>query len=161
MKKRPQLAQAIHAFSNVNKSVLEVGTFIGGKIDYNINTLTKAEGKFENACAIRISYVLNNTGNKIPPIAGQTVSGKNGNWYIFRVKTLIQYLKKTFGEPDHIINNPTASKIAKYKGIVVFEVNQWIDASGHATVWNGANCSDRCYFTEAKKVYIWILKNYQ
>ncbi len=37
---------------------------------------------------------------------------------------LFQYLKKIFGEPDHIINNPTASKIAKYKGIVVFEVNQ-------------------------------------
>lgn len=159
MAKRPKLSQAIHAFVNVNKSVSEVGTFIGGKVDYNINTLTKAEGRFENACAIRMSYVLNNTGHKIPMIAGQTVSGKSGNWYIFRVKTLIQYLKKIFGDPDYIIENPTASKLAKYKGIVIFEVDQWIDASGHATVWNGVNCSDRCYFTQAKRVYIWILKD--
>jgi hypothetical protein len=159
MGKRPKLSQAIHSFTNVNKSVSEVGTFIGGKVDYNINTLTKAEGRFENACAIRISYVLNNTGNKIPFISGQTVSGKDGNWYIFRVKTLLQYLKTIYDEPDHIIESPTASKLSKHKGLVVFEVNQWIDASGHATVWDGVNCSDRCYFTEAKRVYIWILKN--
>jgi hypothetical protein len=159
MRKRPTLSQAVRAFAVVNKSVSEVGTFIGGKVDYNINTITKAEGRFENACAIRISYILNSTGNKIPLIAGQTISGKDGNWYIFRVKTLIQYLNKTFGAPDHIIENPTAAKLAKNKGIVVFEVNQWIDASGHATVWDGKNCSDKCYFLEAKRVHIWTLKD--
>ena len=105
MEKRPKLFQAIHAFNDVNKSVSEVGSFIGGKVDYNINTLTKAEGRFENACAIRISYVLNKNGIKIPSISGQTVSGKNGNWYIYRVKTLIQYLKKIFGEPDYFTEN--------------------------------------------------------
>ncbi|WP_418647847.1 type VI secretion system amidase effector protein Tae4 [Thauera butanivorans] len=159
MGNRPTLSQAFYAFSDVNKSVSEVGSFIGGKFDYNINKLTKEEGRFENACAIRLSYVLNKTGYRIPSIAGQTVSGENGNWYIFRVSTLIQYLKRKFGEPDYVIDDPTASKLAKHKGIVVFEVSQWVDSSGHATIWNGVNCSDQCYFSEAKRVHVWILEN--
>jgi hypothetical protein len=57
MGNRPTLSQAFYAFSDVNKSVSEVGSFIGGKVDYNINKLTKEEGRFENACAIRLSYV--------------------------------------------------------------------------------------------------------
>lgn len=156
---RPKLRDAIREFKKINVGVSEVGTLIGGKVDYNINTLTKIQGRFENACAIRMSYVLNNTGVKLPYISGQTVSGKNGSWYIYKVKTLIGYLTKTFGEPDHTISMPTAAKVSTYKGIIVFEVDGWVDASGHATIWDGANCSDRCYFTKSKKAHIWVLKN--
>lgn len=156
---RPNLTKAVTKFKNVNITAPQVGKFLGGKVNYNINTLTKAQGRFENACAIRMSYVLNNTGVKIPYISGQTVSGKNGNWYIYKVRTLIQFLKKKFGAPDHIITNPTLLKIDKLKGIIVFEVDQWVDASGHATIWDGTKCSDKCYFKESKKAYIWELKN--
>ncbi|WP_226702028.1 T6SS effector amidase Tae4 family protein [Microbulbifer elongatus] len=45
------------------------------------------------------------------------------------------------------------------KGILVFEVDQWSDASGHATVWNGNACSDKCYFPISKKAYLWELKS--
>ena len=159
MSERPKLFQAVNVFKEINKSVSEVGKLIGGKVDHNINTLTPAQGRFENACAIRMSYVLNKTGNKIPYISGQTVSGKNGNWYIYKVKTLIQYINKIYGKPDQIINNPTSDKIAKFKGIIVFEVDQWVDASGHATIWDGINCSDKCYFTQSKRAYLWTLAN--
>lgn len=159
MAERPKLFQALNSFKEVNKTTAEVGTLIGGKVDYNINTLTPVQGRFENACAIRMSYVINKTGTKIPHISGQTVSGKNGNWYIFKVKTLIQYLNKIYGKPDHVIENPTTSKITKFKGILVFEVDQWSDASGHATIWDGTNCSDKCYFTQSKRAYLWTLKN--
>jgi len=86
---RPKLYDAIREFKKVNIGESDVGKLIGGKVDYNINTLTKVQGRFENACAIRMSYVLNNSGVKIPFINGQTVSGKKGNWYIYKVKTLI------------------------------------------------------------------------
>jgi hypothetical protein len=104
-----------------------------------------------------MSYVLNNTGYKIPYIPNQTVSGKNGSWYIYKVKTIIQYLEKIFGEPDHTIENPTAAKISSYKGIIVFEVDEWSNASGHVTIWDGVDCSDACYFTQSKKAHIWEL----
>jgi len=68
-------------------------------------------------------------------------------------------LTKKFGNPDYTISNPTSLKVSKYKGLIVFEVDEWVDASGHATIWDGVNCSDKCYFTKSKKAYIWELKN--
>lgn len=160
---RPKLDLAKKAFKevyeDVGKTVSGVGSKIGGKVDYNINVVPQGQGRFENACAIRMSYVLNKTGFKIPYISGQTVSGQQGDWYIFKVKTLISYLSTTFGKPDHTFVDPTAAKLAKHKGILVFEVDQWTDATGHATIWDGAYCSDKCYFPQSKKAYIWILKN--
>ena len=146
-------------YEDVGKTVSGVGTKIGGKVDYNINKVPKGKGRFENACAIRLSYVLNKTGTKIPYISGQTVSGKNGNWYIYKVKTIIAYLRKVFGEPDHTFKNPTAIQLSKHKGILVFEVDAWSDATGHATIWDGVNCSDKCYFPLSKKAYLWTLKD--
>jgi len=67
----PNLNKATNKFKHVDICAEEVGKFIGGKVYYNIHTLTKAEGRFENACAIRLSYVLNNTELK---------------FHIFRVK---------------------------------------------------------------------------
>lgn len=160
MRKRPKLKQAIMAFKEVNKSVPEVGKFIGGKVDYNVNVVPEGKGRFENVCAIRMSYVLNKTGIKVPFIPpNDTISGKNGNWYIFKVKTLIKFLRRELGEPDHTFIIPTASKLSKHKGILVFEVDQWNDATGHATIWDGTNCSDKCYFTLSKKAFLWELKN--
>jgi hypothetical protein len=160
---RPKLQAAKMAFKevyeDVEKTVSGVGTKIGGKVDYNINVVPEGKGRFENACAIRLSYVLNKTGNKIPYIAGQTVSGQDGDWYIYKVKTMIDYLKKIFGDPDHKFDKPTAFALAKHKGILVFEVEAWSDATGHATIWNGINCSDTCYFDLSKKAYLWTLKD--
>ena len=63
--KRPSLLQAQLAFKDVyeksGKTVSGVGKTIGGKVDYNINSLTPEQGAFQNACAIRMSYVLNKT----------------------------------------------------------------------------------------------------
>lgn len=160
--KRPTLHKAKLAFKevyeDVGKTVSGVGTKIGGKVDYNINVVPVGQGRFENACAIRLSYVLNKTGHKIPYISGQTVSGKYGDWYIFKVTTMIAYLKKTFGKPDYDFTEPDPSQLVKYKGILVFEVDAWSDATGHATIWDGAHCSNKCYFPIAKRAYLWELK---
>ncbi len=161
--KRPKLRAAKTAFKevydDVGKTVSGVGAKVGGKVDYNINVVPVGQGRFENACAIRLSYVLNKTGHKIPHIAGQTVSGGQGAWYIYKVKTMIMYLHKVFGNPDHTFVNPTANALAKHKGILVFEVDGWSDATGHATIWDGTNCSDACYFAKSKKAYLWTLND--
>lgn len=163
MAKRPNLSAAKRAFKEVyedaGRSVPGVGKKIGGKVDYNINVVPEGQGRFENACAIRMSYVLNKTGTKVPYMSGQTVSGGNGDWYIYKVATMIKFLRKTFGEPDYTISDPTAAKLAKHKGILVVEVDQWQDATGHATIWDGAYCSDKCYFPQSKKGHVWILKD--
>lgn len=162
MSGRPKLSIATQAFKRVyddiGKDVPSVGTLIGGKVDYNINTLTPAQGRFENACAIRMSYVLNESGFKISYQRGKTVSGKNGNWYLYKVEDMKKHLRDTLGKPDMDISNPKETDFNKKKGILVFDVS-WSDATGHATIWNGTSCSDKCYFPKASRAYLWVLKN--
>lgn len=31
---------------------------------------------------------------------------------------------------------PSPGKLAKHEGIIIFEVDQWDDATGHTTVWD-------------------------
>lgn len=161
--KRPDLYLAQLAFKEVydhaSKTVAGVGKVIGGKVDYNINVLLPHQGAFQNACAIRMSYVLNKIGIKIPYMEGKTVSGGKGSWYLYKVRDLIDFLYETFGEPDVIIEKPSPSKFENYAGILVVNVEQWTDATGHATIWTGVHCADQCYFPFADKAYLWSLTN--
>lgn len=162
MTNRPKLSLISRAFKDVYNDeindVSSVGTFIGGKVNHNINNLTPEQGRFENACAIRMSYALNKAGSKIPYMRGKTVSGKNGNWHFYTVENLKQHLINTFGKPDLEVKNPQPIDFKTKKGILVFDVN-WLDATGHATLWDGVNCSDKCYFPKASKAYLWELKD--
>ena len=55
---RPSFNNAWAAFMAVKIPVAEVGKKIGGNVQRNIEMPV---GGFENACPIRMSYVLNNT----------------------------------------------------------------------------------------------------
>ena len=135
-----------------------VGNKIGGKVKENIDLGVKEPTLgFTNACALRMSYSLNYSG--IPIVRGiwQTVSGGDKKWYIYRVRDLLKFLTHTFGKPDKTVKNPRPSDFKGEQGILVFNVN-WNDASGHATLWNGATCSDHCYFPVAMEASIWHLK---
>lgn len=139
-------------------SVVGVGKKIGGKVQENIELGVKdPKAGFTNACAIRMSYSLNNSGSFIPKGPWQTVSGGDKNQYIYRVSDLLKYLNHTFGNPDKTVKNPMPSDFINQKGILVFGV-QWSDATGHATLWNGSYCSDHCYFPIAAEASLWILK---
>src|SRR5690554_5612260 len=163
MSERPSLLRARLAFrevyDDIGKTVSAVGSKIGGRVNHNINVLTPEQGQFRNACAIRMSYVLNRVGPKVPFINGKTVSGGQGNWYLFRVRDLINFLHNQLGEPDVMIEDPSASKFANHKGILVMEVRGWSDASGHATIWTGLECAGQCYFPQSHKAYLWTLKD--
>ena len=153
MAQRPLFNLAWAAFSRVNVSVPQVGRIIGGKVQTNIDS-----GIFTNACAIRMSYVLNQTGFPVSSRDGAVSSGAGGEKYLYRVRDLLPHLQKQFGKPDQVVQNPTLTSFTGKQGILVFDVDIWSDASGHATLWNGSTCSDHCYFPQSTRASFWELK---
>lgn len=157
---RPSFQTMWHHFVAIygDGSVPSVGKKIGGKVQENIELGVKdPKAGFTNACAIRMSYSLNNAGIHIPQGAWKTVSGGDKKQYIYRVADLIKFLNQTFGKPDRTDRNPKPTDFSGMKGILLFGV-QWSDATGHATLWNGSTCSDQCHFPVAAEASIWLLK---
>ncbi|WP_198431316.1 type VI secretion system amidase effector protein Tae4 [Snodgrassella alvi] len=137
-------SQIIYNKNDTDKERLNrVANIIGGKVASNINNPDPKQ-QWTNTCAVRMSYILNYSGLKISPSGKKTVSGKDKNWYYYRVNYLIDFLKTQWGEPK-IIKYPTV--IGK-KGIILFQISGWSDATGHATLFDGSKCYDHCYFSE-------------
>jgi hypothetical protein len=132
--------QAWTRFFEVNLPVGAVGRKIGGKVEQNIKA-----GIFQNACPIRMSYVLNHSGVLIPAAGYSVVSGADGKWYMYRVHEMMAYLERTFGVADQIAKAPTVADFTGLKGIIVVKGHGWSDARGHITLWNGVTCSDTCH----------------
>jgi hypothetical protein len=136
-----------------------VGKKIGGKVQQNIETgLSHTDAGFKNACAIRMSYSLNYSGVQVGTGEWATVSGADKKLYIYRVKDLLKYLQTNFGEADKTVNSPKPIDFEGMKGILVFNVSGWSNASGHATLWDGRTCSDHCHFPISREASIWLLK---
>jgi hypothetical protein len=155
---RPKFNSMWKHFSTVHVSVPAVGKIIGGKVEKNIEIeFTKPGAGFANACAIRMSYCLQKSGIIISKGHWDTVSGGDKKLYIFRVADMKTFLGETFGKPDKTVFNPRESDFVGVKGILVF-TQQFIGASGHATLWDGRLCSDHCYFPRSTKVELWQLK---
>lgn len=126
---------------------------IGGRVD--------AEW-IANTCAIRMSSAFNKSGIKIQKSAIlHTISGGDGMQYAFRVKEFRQYLKSKFGNPTFIFERTGKNKLSKRlikgkKGILVHDVREWSDASGHVTLWNGSRCIRKeNYFGLSTKIELW------
>lgn len=146
---RPKFSEAWAASKRIYDPVdpaAKVAQVIGGHVALNI----APKGTWVNTCAVRMSYILNESGVKIPFTAHKTVSGAKHHWYYHYVRDVIAFLKKEWGKPDIISKYPPAGggKLARKKGIILFEVSGWGDAAGHATLWNGTMCYDHCYFNE-------------
>lgn len=110
---------------------------------------------WENTCAVRMSYILNESGLLIPHIAKQTSSGADKRWYFRAVNDLIDFLSEEWGKPDLVVSfpQPNGGNLTGRKGIILFEVTGWRDARGHATLWDGTICYDHCYFNEPGRNY--------
>ncbi len=154
--RRPQFTQTWALFQTIHGdgTLATVGNQIGGKVKANIDAHI-----FTNACALRMSYVLNRAGLPIPRLEGETVSGGDHYQYFFRLMDLAAFLRHSLGKPDGILMGPSAGGLGlmEKRGILLFEVAIWGDASGHATLWDGVTCSDHCYFLEAKRLLFWAL----
>ncbi len=159
-KSRPIFSKMLDNFKKVygDGSLKHVADVIGGKVAVNIEMGIKDPNTgFTNGCAIRMSYALNYSENNITRGIWNTVSGADKKWYIYRVQDLINYLTQNFGSADKVIKHPKSENFSNMQGIIVFQVD-WKDATGHASLWNGENCSDHCYFDKASEASIWFLK---
>ena len=134
---------------------------IGGKVEFNFDIRV-----FNNACAIRVSRALNKSdGPHVVPyikdispngkLEPQVSSGENKKWYIFRVKMLSKYLSKKYGEPEKLKPTKYKNKLKGRKGIIIFEVPGWGDATGHADLWNGSRCLWQGYGGQSTSVLFW------
>lgn len=141
---RPPFSAAWARFMDVRVPVAEVGKKIGGKVQVNVES-----GIFQNACPIRMSYVLNRVGIAVPGGgAYASVSGADGRFYIYRVNDMIRFLENTFGKPDKTVKAPKPPDFAGLKGLLVIKGHGWANAQGHVTLWNGTVCADVCHMLE-------------
>jgi hypothetical protein len=161
---RPSFNSAWSAFMAVSLPVAAVGKKIGGNVEKNT---ALSIGGFENACPIRMSYVLNMTGFPIhKSFQYAMVSGADHRQYIYRVGDIMSYLERTFGKPDKTVKSPKPSDFTNMKGIIVVKGHGWGNAKGHVTLWNGTKCSDNCHLMHdpdngpfvPETASIWILR---
>jgi hypothetical protein len=152
-------SQKIYDPANPGERVAQV---VGGDVAANIRDKTNP---WKNTCAVRISFILNQSGLHIPAIPGKTKKGADHRNYFYRVKDVIAFLKTHWGQPESVAWPLAGSNaLAGRKGIILFEVHGWLDASGHATLFNGVSCYDHCYFNEPGAKYrtsranFWVLK---
>ncbi len=143
-------SRRIYDPANPGTKVAEV---IGGNVAINIVSSKKP---WKNTCAVRMSYILNQSSVLVPDIPGQTVSGADKRWYFHRIDDVIGFLTQRWGKPDLIVPYPPhggGDQLVGKKGVVLFEVSGWVDARGHATLWNGTTCYDHCFFNESGAAY--------
>lgn len=149
--KRPSFAAAWAAslrIYDVADSGGKVASVIGGNVEKNVRN-PDVQQRWTNTCAVRMSYILNESGLLIPRIPGQTVSGGDKRQYFFRVRNLIGFLQQQWGKPEIVKYPPSGGgSLAGKQGVILFEVSGWADAAGHATLFNGRQCYDHCYFNE-------------
>lgn len=116
------------------------------KIGGNVNL-----GWVTNTCVIRVSRALNYAGSPVPRnLPGlNTIRGGDGKRYAYRVREFHRFLNAHVRPPDAV------GDVKGRRGIIMFKVDIWADATGHFDLWNGSECAHHCYFDEASAVYLW------
>ena len=132
----------------------------------------KDVGWITNTCTIRMSYSLNNSGAKLDPaivggldrtkiIRDASSPSKKNDLYIITVEEFTKYMLRKYGKPQIVHstskgeNLQQATLADKQRGIILFAVTGWSDATGHFDLWDGANAAHGAYFDKATEVYIW------
>lgn len=163
---RPTFSAAWAASQRIydaNNPAAKVAKVVGGNVEKNINNADPQQ-RWSNTCAVRMSYILSQSGLFIPKIKGRTVSGTDKRQYFYRVRDLISYLKQRWGQAEVMEYPPSGGgALGGRKGVILFEVSGWSDAQGHATLFDGSMCYDHCYFNEPEakyrttRAYFWSL----
>ena len=115
---------------------------IGGMVEVNGN-LPLDQGRWTNACTVRVSHMLNQAGHKIPRDGNKTVSGGNKDQYYYRIRDFEAYMTEVFGEPDLAITDGSADSfdLPPRPGLLVMDF-PGSTFNGHTTIWNGAGSVD-------------------
>jgi hypothetical protein len=122
---------------------------VKAKVGGNVNM-----GWITNTCVIRISYAFNKSGEPIPNgwPGLATARGGDGGRYAYRVSEFKPFLEKKYKAADL---SGGRSEVAGAKGIIMFDVDGWSDATGHFDLWDGSSCAGSEYFDKASRVYLW------
>lgn len=118
---------------------------------------------YANTCALRMSVALNKSGNdldtKVKNSKGQTMytlEGSDNKDYALRKNDVKDYMKGKYGGADISTKSTDKdfdaqiAKIQGQKGVIVFDVTGWGNATGHVTIYDGSgNCGHDCYFKDA------------
>jgi hypothetical protein len=130
----------------------ELGDKIGGKVKFNID-----QGIFNNFCAIRMSYAFNYAGYSFKfNEYGETSSGGDGKYYIFRVKNFKSFLDDKYKNKKEIYSDK--SKFEGKKGVIVFEDCSFSDAFGHVDLFDGNEVVGKEYFNECNSLTLYKFK---
>ncbi|MCX4246496.1 type VI secretion system amidase effector protein Tae4 [Paraliomyxa miuraensis] len=123
---------------------------VKAKIGGNVNM-----GWVTNTCVIRVSYCFNKAGDPIPgTYPGLTTArGGDGMRYAFRVSEFKPFLEHKYKAPD--VSGTNRGAVDGRRGIIMFDVQGWSDATGHFDLWDGSFCAGSEYFDKASHVYLW------
>jgi len=68
---------------------------------------------------------------------------------------MTKYLSEKYGNPEKLTPAEHEEKLQDRKGIIIYEVNGWADATGHADLWDGNKCVYQGYGSVSHNVYFW------
>jgi hypothetical protein len=122
-----------------------------------------------NTCVIRVSYAM----NQIPALkidrTVTTFSNKTMNYlahkpaatadlhYLYRVEEFAGYMLRKFGKPQVSATRgmDMRAAVAGKKGVILFVVKGWTDATGHFDLWDGQKAAHQEFFDQAGDVFLW------
>lgn len=126
-----------------------------------------------NTCVIRVSYAMNQSGvpdMRLVKREGLSLISDRADIsrgpYAYRVQEFSRYLIQRYGRPSVIkevasnsVEDPRAPFKGK-KGVILFVVNSWSDATGHFDLWDGdrgesGEVIHEAYFNNASYVFLW------
>lgn len=115
-------------------------------------------GEVTNTCCIRLSHALNSGLNPIIKIGSiEMITGIKGK-YILKVSHMSKYLSLIYGKPDVNVSGDSKKfqdAVIGEKGIIVFKVRGWSDASGHIDLWDGKKAKRKEYFSFSSGIQLW------
>jgi hypothetical protein len=123
------------------------------------------DANWDNTCAVRLSIALVGVGVPIAPGYLTIETGPHkGKRIESRQKTLSEFLRKRWGEPEKYAGGPAARKgIGRRQGVIsFFQLYGPSDRQGHIDLvgpdsWDEPMCADDCYWSSVE-VWFWPLK---
>jgi hypothetical protein len=157
--KRPSWMDMITNYPDTSVDAITLYTDIGNGL---LKMYQNNSNAWENTCAFRMSKGLNYSGFKLPydnskyrtkGSSGGVHKGDDKLNYWYRVKELGKYLEEHLGSPEFDetlkkvglgekkvgLSKENWDRLNKMKGIIMFKVSGWGNASGHFTLWDGSH----------------------
>jgi RHS repeat-associated protein len=164
----PMTYAALEANYPTTGTAKQVYNNVGGEAAkaYNDHESDGDQNPYANTCALRMSLALNKSGNDIDTDVKNskgktmaTLEGSDGKDYAIRKSDIKDYMKGEYGKADISAKSTDkdfdqkVSEIKGQKGVIVFDVTGWSDATGHVTIYDGkGNCGHDCYFPDSDKI---------